>query len=241
MKADLHVHTDWSDSRSSVKQVLEAASQKGLDGVAITDHNTMRGAQEALRAGRRLLIIPGEEVKTMQGEILALGITEPLPGGSDVEETIDGIHSQGGIAVAPHPTVPLLHTLPTSLLYALPLDAVEVFSAITPLAWRYARKNVMLARSLGLPMVAGSDSHHHATVGDAYTLIDAEAGSLDAVLKAVKAGRTMVGFSPSRLVYKLHILVEFLEPPTAVPRRIRNSILRLTLPSSKHGNLARKP
>jgi len=226
LKVDLHVHTSWSDSKSSVKQVVKAASAKRLDGLAITDHNTLEGAREALREAQELLIIPGEEVETWRGEVLALGISEALPKGLDAPEAVDEIHSQGGIAVAPHPTIPLLNTLSISLLRTLPLDAVEVFSSITPFAWRYAKKNVRLAKSLGLPMVAGSDSHHHGTVGDAYTLIDADAGGVDAVLKAIKAGRTEVGCTSSRRIYKLRMLLEFLEPWGA-PRRVRDALLGL--------------
>jgi len=226
MKFDLHVHTNWSDSRSSVQQVLEAASRKALDGLAITDHNTVGGAQEALRSAQRLFVIPGEEVETRQGEILALGVEEPLPPGLEAREAVDGIHGQGGLAVAPHPTVPLLNTLPISLLRSLPLDAVEVFSSITPLAWRYARRNMRLAEDLGLPMVAGSDSHHHGTVGDAYTLIDVDAQGLDAVLGAIKAGKTKIGCASSKWTYKLHMLLGFLEP-SAAPRRARNAFFRL--------------
>ena len=66
LKIDMHVHTWYSDSTASVDAVLEVAQRKGLDGIAITDHNTLRGAYEALKRRDSLVVIPGEEVKTAQ-------------------------------------------------------------------------------------------------------------------------------------------------------------------------------
>ncbi|HDN01715.1 MAG TPA: PHP domain-containing protein, partial [Candidatus Bathyarchaeota archaeon] len=79
LKIDMHVHTWYSDSSASVDEVIEAAKRRGLDGVAITDHNVIDGALEAERKSDGLIIIPGEEISTLHGELLALGIRKAVP------------------------------------------------------------------------------------------------------------------------------------------------------------------
>jgi len=108
---DLHVHTHYSDSTGSVKRILEIAQNKGLDGLAITDHNTLRGVKEAQMENHNLIIIPGVELMTTQGEILALGVKHLIPKKMLMIETIKRIHAQGGLAIIPHPTIPILSRL----------------------------------------------------------------------------------------------------------------------------------
>jgi len=206
LKVDVHVHTSHSDSRASVEQVIETAKRRGLDGVAITDHHTLRGAEEAMTKETRLIIVPGEEVNTNLGDILALGIREVIPYGLSAGEAIRRVHSQGGLAIIPHPTIPLLSNFKESDLRRLPIDGLEVFSAITPLAWHYARKNLRLARRLKLPIVAGSDSHHPQTIGDAYTLIYTKGINLSEILDAIKQGKTGIGCNSSKLFFKARMV-----------------------------------
>jgi predicted metal-dependent phosphoesterase TrpH len=75
----MHVHTWYSDSSGSVREVLEVAQRKGLDGIALTDHETLQGAYEAVQENNKLVIVPGIEVETTQGEILALGVRKLIP------------------------------------------------------------------------------------------------------------------------------------------------------------------
>ena len=202
----MHVHTSYSDSDGSVSEVLKEAQRKGLDGVAITDHKTIRGAHEALRRRGRLVVIPGQEVKTQRCEILALGIKKEIKDNLPVLETIKKIHAQGGLAVIPHPTVPFFSRLNEKSMKTLPIDGIEVFSSITPLPWYFLRRNLELARKLGVTIVAGSDSHFTETVGDAYTIIYCKDRSLRKILQAVKLRRTSIGGGPSRLSFKLRML-----------------------------------
>ncbi len=210
LKIDIHVHTNYSDSKSSVREVIEEARRKGLDGLAITDHGTLRGAYEALNLRHNLLIIPGEEIETKRGDLLALGILRAVPKGLDAVEAIDRVHGQGGLVIVPHPTVPLFSKFKEEDLRRLQLDGLEVFSAITPFPWRYAKKNIRLAQKLGLPMVAGSDSHNCKTVGDAYTIVETENKDLDGVLRAIKEGKTEIGCNSSKLIYKIEMLFNML-------------------------------
>jgi len=202
----MHVHTSYSDSNGSVREVLKEAQRKGLDGLAITDHKTIRGAYEALRRRGRLLVIPGQEVKTNQCEILALGIREEIKDNLPVLEVIKEIHAQGGLAIIPHPTVPFFRGVNEKTMSSLPIDGIEVFSSITPLPWYFLRKNLELAHKLRIPIVAGSDSHFKETVGDAYTIVYCEDRSIHEVLRAVRLGRTTIGGGSSKISFKLRML-----------------------------------
>jgi len=206
LKIDMHVHTSYSDSSGSVKEILEEARRKGLDGVAITDHETIRGANEALRRRNELVVIPGQEVRTKRCEILALGIRRKIEDDMPTLKALKEIHAQQGLAVIPHPTVPFFSSINEKIMKNLPIDGIEVFSSITPLPWYFLRKNLELARKLGVPIVAGSDSHFAETVGDAYTIVRCEGRSINEVLRAIKLGRTFIGGGPSRLSFKLRMI-----------------------------------
>ncbi|MCW4021148.1 MAG: CehA/McbA family metallohydrolase [Candidatus Bathyarchaeota archaeon] len=208
LKIDMHVHTRHSDSTGSVEEVLETAQRKGLDGIAITDHKTLKGAYEALQNRGSLIVIPGEEIKTTKGEILVLGIKKAIPEHLTIIEALKRTHTQGGLAVIPHPTVPLFSNLREKDLRTLPIDGLEVFSAITPLPWHFLRKNLELARRLGLSITAGSDSHNPETVGDAYTIVYSESRDLKAVLHAIRLGRTSLGGGSSKALFKLRMIRE---------------------------------
>ena len=206
LKIDVHIHTTYSDSTATVNDVIKVAKKKGLDGVVITDHDTIDGAKEATSKASKLIIIPGEEVATIKGHILALGINEPISKWLPPENAISRIHKQNGLAVIPHPTLPFVDKLPRKEIRNLPINGIEVFSAATPLAWHYFRRGLALARDMGLPILAGSDSHFAETVGDAYTIVYAEDKEASSILKAIKQGRTDVGCRPSKLIYKVRMI-----------------------------------
>jgi predicted metal-dependent phosphoesterase TrpH len=179
-KADLHIHTRYSDGAASAAAVLAHVAQyTELQVIAITDHDTIAGALEARRLAPayNVEVIVGEEVSTTEGHLLALFIEQPLPPGRPMRETIAAARAQGGLCFAAHPydfTVPSIawrglrhHAAGTTPQW--PLDGVEVFNAglLIPYANTLARK---LAAQLGLAMVGGSDSHHLTTIGYGYTL-----------------------------------------------------------------------
>ncbi len=206
LKIDMHVHTRYSDSSASVDEVLAVAQSRGLDGLAITDHQTLEGAYEALKKKGTLIIIPGEEIKTAQGEILALGIRKTIPEDLPMTETLQRIHAQQGLAILPHPTVPLFGRAKEGTLKNLQIDGLEAISAITPLPQHFLRKNLELAKRLRVPVTAGSDSHFAKTVGDAYTIVYTESRNVGGILRAVKLGYTSIGGGPSRFAFKLGIV-----------------------------------
>ncbi|HNX40551.1 MAG TPA: PHP domain-containing protein [Methanothrix sp.] len=189
MRFDLHVHSNCSDGRDDVRTILKAAVRRGLAGLSITDHDTLKGSQLAMQIIREekldLVLIPGAEVTTSEGHLLVLGIEDLPPRGKSPEETASLAREQGGISIVPHPYHPFRHAIGR-----IPdCDAVEVYNSKHLFGIANARAR-MGAKKRHLPMVAGSDSHFAATVGLGVTEIEAEdAGQ---AVAAIRAGRTLV-------------------------------------------------
>ena len=183
LKIDLHVHTCYSgDSSITLKQVVAFAKKRGLDGVAVTDHNTVKGALKLKT--KEIIVVPGIEVSTLNGHLLGLNVTTSIPSKLGIEETIQLIHEAGGIAVAPHPTA--FYKSPPSRKVTT-YDAVEVMNASSvpfSVLTRYSRK---FAERLGLPQTGGSDSHYAPEIGSAYTVVESDA-VVDEIVSAIKKG-----------------------------------------------------
>ncbi len=191
LKLDLHVHTVFSgDAVTRPEEAILWARRAGLDGLAITDHDTLRGAQVAMRLAKRhgVLIVPGVEAESSRGHVLALGVSEPVKSGLSLAETVELVHDLGGLAVLAHPfSIFVPRERDPKVLRTL--DAIEVVNARELLfefsCWMARR----LARALGKPGTGGSDAHCPEAIGSARTLIEAEPG-LDDVLEAIRKGRT---------------------------------------------------
>ncbi len=105
--ADLHMHTIYSyDGTATVPAVLRRAHKVGLDVIAITDHDEIAGALEALELAHHfgVEVIPGIEISTAEGDLLALFVTEIVPAGLSLVETVLKVRELGGVCIAPHPT-----------------------------------------------------------------------------------------------------------------------------------------
>jgi len=189
LKIDLHVHTYYSlDGITTLKQLVAYSRKQGLDGVAITDHDTIQGALKLVN-NWELIVIPGIEVSTLHGHVLALNVTELVPPNLSVVETIQRIHELGGIAVAAHPFA-MLKGLRMRMCRGLNFDAIEVInSAAFPFSMS-TYFNRKLAVNLNLPQTGGSDAHYASEIGSAYTLIDA-GSEIDEITKAIKRGATV--------------------------------------------------
>ena len=96
LRIDLHVHTVYSDGHGTVEKILETAAQKGIDGLAITDHDTLEGYYRAKACGSRLLVLPGFEVETDAGHVLVLGLERLPPYGLGYEGLVEWARSLGG-------------------------------------------------------------------------------------------------------------------------------------------------
>ena len=181
----MHVHTKYSyDAFIAPKELVTYSKKRGLDGVAITDHNTVEGLRE-FRKIKNLLIIPGLEITTKQGHVLAINVTTTIKTGLAFAETIDQIHDAGGLAIVAHPTAFFKGIAEEQL--DKNFDAMEVInSSALPFGFS-VRKNRKMAAKLGLPQTGGSDAHYAPEVGMAYSVIDAET-DVDEIVKAIKKG-----------------------------------------------------
>lgn len=173
-QADLHLHTIYSDGMGTVPAVLEAARQAGLDLIAITDHDTLSGAQQARELAPRygVGVIPGVEITTAEGHLLAYWIERPVPAGRPLIETLLRVGEQGGLCVAAHPTaqwVPSLGAARVRQALQHPdasrvLVGIEVYNIGLPRLVNN-RGAQALGQETGLAQLANSDSHMLWTIG----------------------------------------------------------------------------
>jgi glycosyltransferase involved in cell wall biosynthesis len=159
---DLHMHTDHSyDCATPVEVLLAEARARGLGAVAITDHNEVSGALDAQAKADGFTVIVGEEVKTAgQGEVIGLFLSEKIPRGLTLAETIAEIKRQGGLVYVPHP-FDRMHSVP-DYEHLLPVlddvDAIEVFNPRIAIA-EFNEEAVRFAAKYRIPAGAGSDAH----------------------------------------------------------------------------------
>ncbi len=170
MKADLHIHTTFSnDGRIDPYEAIELALERGLGCIAITDHNSFE-AFDLIKDDGRVIVVPGEEVSSKEGHILAYGIDSFIPRGLSVVDTIDAIHDAGGYAFAAHP-YRWWSGLGEEITLSNPFDGIEASNARS--YCKDNRKAATLAKRMGCPVSAGSDAHTPEKLGSGYlTLSD---------------------------------------------------------------------
>jgi predicted metal-dependent phosphoesterase TrpH len=192
IRVDFHTHTLHSpDSLTKVTDLLQAARQKGLDKIAVTDHNAIQGALEAYSIAPEMVIV-GEEIQTQKGEILAFYVSELVPHGLTPLETIRRLRAQGAFISISHPFDPYRSGWSLADLAELvPLvDAIEVFNAHC-LSNRMNEQAQQFARQHQLAGTAGSDAHWRMEIGHAALLLppfDNAAELRQAVRNAVVQG-----------------------------------------------------
>jgi predicted metal-dependent phosphoesterase TrpH len=195
MKCDFHCHTSYSfDSDASPKEIVNGAIEKGIDCLAITDHNEIRGALEAIEysKGKPILIIPGIEIKTKEGDVLGLNIKEKIPNGLSAKETIKKIKEFGGLAIIPHPFGFFCKFKGNLRKLIKEIDGIEVLNcSIFGKGNRVAQK---FAKENNLCFTVGSDSHFPNFIGKCYLEIPGENLSVEEVLEKIKKkGGKVVG------------------------------------------------
>jgi len=203
LKIDFHIHTIYSyDGLITPKQLVWQLKKRRLDGVAITDHDTIKGWPKFERAliKHGFIAIPGVEVSAKGAHILALNVKSSIPAGHEIDETIDFIHEAGGIAVAAHP-VAIYRGWARKLCGKF--DAIEVVNASSFPFYFSAFFGKRLAMRLKLPQLAGSDAHYYKEVGSAYTILKTNDPNLEGVLRAIKRGATIPCGSPIPLRIRL--------------------------------------
>ena len=202
LKIDLHVHTRYSnDAAITLEQVIRYAQKNGLDGVAVTDHDTVQGARRLMKQ-KSFLVVPGIEVSSLHGHILGLNITEPIQPKLDITQTAEKIRQLGGITVIAHPSVVIKTGLGTTITSASTIDAVEVINASAFPFFLSTYLGRRLARRLDLPQTAGTDAHYPEEIGSAYTTIDADSNR-DDVTEAILHGKTEIFGKPISWIRRL--------------------------------------
>ncbi|QRV15289.1 PHP domain-containing protein [Haloterrigena salifodinae] len=225
LSVELHTHSSLSyDGRDPVELILEQADAVGLDAIAVTDHDEIDASLEAAEraADYGLLGIPGMEISSKAGHILGFGLEEAVPPGLSYESTLEAIWEQDGLAVIPHPFQESRHGVMARISREELArgDAIEVYNSRL-LTGRANRQAERFARDHDLPMTAGSDAHISEMVGQAVTRVDADERSVDAVLEAIREGRTTV--EGKRTPWH----ISFRQAAGGVTRRVRNTMLGL--------------
>ena len=112
MIADPHCHTTFSDGMVTPQELVDAAVKAHLDLIAVTDHDTMDAVQETQQRGEAagLTVMAGQEITTKwpaQTHIMGWFLEKPVKRGMSLDDTVDAIHDQGGMAIVPHPFMPV--------------------------------------------------------------------------------------------------------------------------------------
>lgn len=196
LRADLHSHSNYSrDSIIKPEALVDGCLRKGVDCIAVTDHNEIEGAfviqkLAEQRAPGGLKVIIGEEVKTSEGEIIGLFLKELVPRGMSPEDTVRAIHEQGGLAVIPHPYDIFRRSVLTDEAIErvkADVDAIEGFNCRNIMG-KHDRRAQATAAAAGKPVTLGTDAHSPLELGRATLEID-DFETPQELLQSLRGGR----------------------------------------------------
>jgi predicted metal-dependent phosphoesterase TrpH len=194
LRLDLHAHSRYSpDSRATLEQLAARLPYTGLRGLALTDHNTVRGhagLRELQKSAPTYVFLPGVEVSTREGHLLAYGVTEAPPPRRPVLETIDWVRAHGGEPVLAHP-FRWTHGVGRRVAETAPVRALEARNGHNSEVSNARAELVGARRTIGL--TGGSDAHAVAELGRAFTFFPEDAVSTDDLLEALRRGHTQPG------------------------------------------------
>lgn len=170
MKYDLHIHSKYSyDSISAPDKIIKIAKKRGLSGIAVTDHNTIMGGLNTLKANRdrEFKVVIGAEIKTEYGDVIGLFLNDEIKSRS-FDTVIEEIRSQGGISILAHPY--RQYKFPETL--ASRVDLLEGFNARSKKILN--NKSYQLALSCNKSVTGGSDAHCTIDIGKGLTITNCE-------------------------------------------------------------------
>jgi len=190
LKADLHIHTQYSmDCSSPPDKIIRRCEQLGINCIAVADHGTVQGALEMQKIAPFRVIV-AEEILTPHGEIMGMFLRETIPSGISVPEAIRAIREQGGLVNIPHP----FDTVRASAMKRKTLeeivndiDLIEVFNSRNILK-RHSREALAFAQKHHIPGSAGSDAHGIPEIGNAVLEMPEFSGK-DDFLEVLKRAR----------------------------------------------------
>ncbi|TKR25907.1 PHP-associated domain-containing protein [Natronomonas salsuginis] len=198
LEVDFHVHSEASyDGHEPVELILEHAADIGLDAVVVTDHDVIHASLDAavLAEEYGLVGIPGVEISTAEGHLLAIGVKEMPESGQSMGETVAAVDDLDGASIVPHPFQRTRHGVRKRRLNGVDPDAIETFNAWLFTGYRNRRARRYATR-YGYPAVGGSDAHSLLTVGRAYTELTVEKPfneiDSDDIVAAIQRGNTGV-------------------------------------------------
>lgn len=195
LRVDLHLHSYYShDGKSSLEELIARASNCGLDRIALTDHNTIEGALLLAKTAPHIAIV-GEEIKTTEGEVIGLFITEHVPPFLTPEDAMDRIHRMGGLTYLPHPLDRRrANFLPERVVMLAPeIDIIETYNP-----WCDAEANraaARLADELGKVTATGSDAHSAHELGRSWMEMEEYTGGEDFLAKLREARHVVTAAS----------------------------------------------
>lgn len=195
-RADLHLHTNVSDGFFAPEEIVVSAVKQNLNVIAITDHGRIEGAVTARKYARKnnlpIEIIVGEEITTIQGELVGLFLKKTIPPFLDIVKTAKLIKEQKGIVFVPHPLRAITGYSASfesieKLIQKKLVDAIEIYNFWdygSGLPTKRAKKNKIWQ----LPELGNSDSHHKKTIGKCFTVFPGE--NISDLKKAIMSRKT---------------------------------------------------
>ncbi len=199
-RVDLHCHTNASfDGHVDPVALVRRAAERGLTHIAITDHDTIDGAREAVaRASAGIHVIVGSEVLTTEGDLIFVFLQQALPRGLSAREAIEAGREQGALVGIPHPFDRTRRSLlrdaanPEQVALVSLVDWIEVHNARVP--WQRVNDQAAdLARRTGVPGIGVSDAHALLEVGAACTVMAGDPGDPDGLLAGLRGPMTIEG------------------------------------------------
>jgi predicted metal-dependent phosphoesterase TrpH len=194
LRLDLHVHSRYSpDSRLRLDELIARLPYTGLRGFALTDHNSVGGLRELEEARRQhpsYRFLPGVEVSTQEGHLLAYGLRESPPSHRPVVETIEWVRDHGGEPVLAHP-FRWSHGVGRRVAQTAAVRVIEGRNGHNSEVAN--AKAELLGAQRGLGLTGGSDVHALHELGRAYTTFPLTDGSTDDLLEALRHGQTLPG------------------------------------------------
>ena len=194
---DVHCHSSFSfDCLASPESQVRAAAARGLTHLAITDHDRIDGALRARDAAPEgLTVIVGEEIKTADGDLVALFLERVVPPGMSARATIEAVRAQGGLVGIPHPFDRYRGSMlndPKLEAIGRMVDWVEAHNARV-VGGSGNERAAAFAKELGLPGVAASDAHSTLEVGVAYNVVTVDPSTPEGLLAAIASAELIRG------------------------------------------------
>jgi predicted metal-dependent phosphoesterase TrpH len=191
LKLDLHLHSEYSgDGMGSPEEIIKILKKKGLNGMAITDHNTIKGSLKALGiAPKDFIVIPGIEISTSDGHIIALNVRETIQRELSAEETVEKILDLGGTPIVPHLFRSMSGIKKENLMkIKSKVSVIEVFNSCSVPTTNL--KTAKVAKDLKLGGTGGSDAHNPKYVGWGYTTINTTDFNIDTIISEINKQKT---------------------------------------------------